>query len=53
MTKGHADKTERNDPMTTKRTCTRTPEQRRHDDALVLGSSLFTVFLSLAIVLLS
>ena len=31
----------------------RTPEQRHRDDALVLGSSLFTVFVSLFIVLFS
>lgn len=31
----------------------RTPEQRRQDDALVLGSGLFTVFLCLFVVLFS
>jgi hypothetical protein len=40
-------------PATSKRcTSPRTPEQRRRDDAVVLGSSLFTVFLCLFIVLL-
>lgn len=39
--------------MTSRRQCpNRTPEQRRRDDALVLGSSLFTVAVSLFIVLL-
>ena len=39
--------------MSDRRSCPdRTPEQRRRDDVLVLGSSLFTVAMSLLVVLL-
>jgi hypothetical protein len=40
--------------LSSSRSCPRrTPEQRRRDDMLVLGSALFTVLLSLLTVLLS
>ena len=56
MTNGHADATgwTREMRLFNSASCDtrRTPAERRREDALVLGSSLFTVFLCLFVVLL-